>query len=194
MLKMVEPASLFKWDPRSWHRRLSRVEKLVGTAGAAIAVAGFVLAAVNYTLGISLFQNPSERYRAELAHVAPQIIDTSYSLLTKPGVTEKLLTIPDIPQRLAAMEEIFTNYINDSQLEGSLEQAVNAYDRIVRCHSSFFCHIDDYEALNDQMINVWFSYAGKIRAMRGTAAGSDFGVSLEQEAKRLRAEQKVKVG
>ena len=89
------------------------------------------------------------------------------------------------------MEAIFTEYVIDKHLEGSLEQAVNTYDLIVRRKTSWFCHIDDYEALKDQMINVWFSYAGKIRQMRGTAAGSDFGVLLEQEAQRLRAEQKA---
>ncbi|TPI28306.1 hypothetical protein FJW08_21260 [Mesorhizobium sp. B3-2-1] len=178
---------------RSWYRTLSRFAKLASSAAAAIAVAGFLVAVANFALGISLFQNPSERYRAELTKAAP-IVDASYSLLARPGVTESLLRIPDIPQRRAAMEAIFTKYIVDKHLEGSLEQAVDTYDLIVRCETSWFCHIDDYQALKDQMINVWFSYAGKIRQMRGAATGSDFGVLLEQEAQRLRDEQKAKVG
>lgn len=186
-------APVSNWSLRSWYRKLSRFAKLVSSAATAIAVAGFLVAVINFGLGISLFQNPSDHYREELTKAAP-IIDASYSLLARPGVTESLRSIPDIPQRRAAMEAIFTKYVVDKHLEGGLEQAVNTYDLIVRCQTSWFCHIDDYEALKDQMINVWFSYAGKIRTMRGTAAGSDFGVLLEQEAQRLRAEQKAKVG
>ncbi|MER9273469.1 hypothetical protein [Mesorhizobium sp. M0643] len=176
-----EHATFSKWSLRSWYGKLSRFAKLVGSAATAIAVAGFLVAVINFGLGTSLFQNPSEHYRAELTKAAT-IIDASYSLLTRPGVTESLRSIPDIPHRRAAMEAIFTKYIDDMQLEGGLEQAVDTYDLIVRCRTSWFCHIDDYEALKDQMINVWFSYAGKIRQMRGPVAGTDFGVLLEQEA------------
>ncbi|WSG73666.1 hypothetical protein U8P80_19985 [Rhizobium beringeri] len=194
MLTMTERLSLSNWGLGSWYRKLSRFGKLVSAVAAAIAVTGFVVTATNFVFGLSWFQNPSERYREELAHVARPIIDASYSLLAEPGVTEGLLAIQDIPQRRAAMEAIFTKYIDDSHLEGSLEQAINTYDLIVRCHTSWFCHIDDYEALKDKMINVWFSYAGKIRQMRGTVTGADFGAPLEEEAQRLRAEQKAKVG
>jgi len=55
-------------------------------------------------------------------------------------------------------------------------------------------HLKSHLQSSTQMINVWFSYAGKIRQMRGTVTGTDFGVSLEEEAQRLRAEQKAKVG
>ncbi|WP_010066662.1 hypothetical protein [Rhizobium sp. CIAT894] len=191
---MTEQAPFSSWDLPFWYRKLSRFSKLIGAAGATIAVAGFVVAAVNLAFGVSIWQNPSERYRVELADHAKPIIDASYSLLAKPGVTERLLGIEDIPQRRAAMEAIFTSYIEDGGLEGTLEQAVDTYDRIVRCHASWFCRFDDYDSLNDQMINIWFSYAGKIQQMRGKVTASDFGVPLEHEAERLRAEQKARVG
>jgi hypothetical protein len=174
---------------------MSRFAKFIGIAAAAIGVGGFVVAAINLIFGVSILDNPSERYRAELEAVAQPLVEVSYSLLAKPGVTEELKKIADTSKRLEAMEAIFTKYVNDNQLEGKLEQVVDIYDRIAACQRSWFCHFDDYEALNDQMINVWFSYAGKIRQMRTDGvAGSDFGVPLEREARRLRAEQKAKVG
>ncbi|NKQ73427.1 hypothetical protein C3Y89_24300 [Rhizobium sp. UPM1132] len=179
---------------RSWYRRLSRFSQVMTAVATAIGVAGFVVAVIEFTFGTSIFYNPSAEYRKKLDTVAGPILSASYSLLAEPGVTDNLKKIPGVSERLAAMQAIYTKHVADMHLEGSLEQTVDTYDAIARCHRSWVCHIDDYPAFRDDMINVWFSYGEKIRQMRVSAAGSDFGVPLEKEAKRLRAEQKAEVG
>ena len=80
---------------------------------------------------------------------------------------------------------------NDLRRRQEVVTAAETLDDMAKCHSNWFCKIDDFEDYRQPLRRFWFTFRPVIEKMRGTTVPRDFAFALEAEAKRTLAEDRT---
>lgn len=167
------PARPF-WKRPVW-RRIGQFVQLLGPV---LAVAGVILAGIEYFLHRPIFYNPSkdlvQRYNADVSPLVESIDQSTPEIIKAIKANDN-----------NAFQKATIDFVDKNKLRGKIIIAVETIEHIIDCHQSYICLFEGYSNYEQPIRRFWYGYRPAVETMRGNIIPSQFGSKLENEARRI---------